>query len=145
MRLPTPALLAAATASLVVAGAAFAAPPATTGLGSPWPNAADVSTSPQYHVYRFERGGVRYVQVNDAAGNVRGAVGYVDGQVLDLPIGIDASRWTVVADSATPLSGVPVYQDNTISISISPSPDGTARLMVMGECKDPVECNKGSP
>lgn len=145
MRLPTLALLATAIAiaGLTAAGAAFAAPPSTTGLGTSWPNTTDLSANPHYHVYRFERGGVRYVQVNDAAGNVRGAIGYVGGQVIDLPIGVDASRWTVVNDTSVPRTGEPVYRDELMSISITPQANGTARMMVMPECEgDPLECGK---
>ncbi|KAF1008682.1 MAG: hypothetical protein GAK28_01110 [Luteibacter sp.] len=84
MRLPSPAASLLAATSLLFGGAATAAQPATTGLGSSWPNATDVSASPQYHVYRFERDGIRYIQINDATGTVRGAVAYIGGQILDL-------------------------------------------------------------
>ena len=82
-------------AGLVVMGlsvTALAAQPLSTGLGQAWPNAQDVSASTQWHVYVFSNGGIQFVQVNDLAGNVRAAVGAVNGQFLVLPMGRDAAR-----------------------------------------------------
>lgn len=128
------------------AGVAFSKPQAGTGLGTSWPNATDVSTSPHYHVYRFERAGIRYVQVNDGNGTVRGAVGYTGGQILDLPIGADASPWVIgTAPGAT--SGEPVYRDEAVSISAALQSDGTEQLIVTpSTCeKDPLACSGHGP
>lgn len=145
MRLPSLTFFALATATLFLGGQAAASEPATTGLGSSWPNATDVSSSPNYHVYRFERGGVRYIQVNDSAGTVRGAVAYIDDQVLELPIGVDASRWRITAHSPVSTSGESVYRDGTISIQITSNADGTARMMLDSTCNDPAVCSKRDP
>ncbi|MGC1551061.1 MAG: hypothetical protein WA777_21260, partial [Rhodanobacter sp.] len=51
-----------------LSGAAFAGDPPSTGLGQAWPNAADVSLSPNFHAYIFSIGGIRYIQINDTNG-----------------------------------------------------------------------------
>ncbi|MEX1828948.1 hypothetical protein [Luteibacter sp. CQ10] len=126
-------------ALLLGCGAAAAAAPPATGLGQSWPNAPDLSGNSHFHVYAFTRSGVRYVQVNDLNGNVRGAIGYVDGQVLELPIGMDADRWTVTTDPSAPAAGDPVYQDDGMTIRAAPQADGTMRLLAA-----PTQCD-GSP
>ncbi|HEY4145412.1 hypothetical protein [Pinirhizobacter sp.] len=127
---------------LACASAAAATPPAT-GLGQSWPNASDVSASPGYHVYVFEKEGVRYVQVNDASGTVRGAIAYTDANtVLDLPIGVDASRWVTVTDGAAPDAAKQVYQDDSVTVIVAPQPDGSARMMLApGDCDNPAQCS----
>ena len=60
--------------AMCLSGAAFAQAP-STGLGQSWPNTQDVSASPNYHVFVFVLGGVRYIQVNDFYGNILGSVG----------------------------------------------------------------------
>lgn len=128
-------------------GAALADTPADTGLGQSWPNAPDVSASPNFHVYRFERSGVRYVQVNDASGTVRGAIATVDGQVLELPVGVDASHWSTADTSAT--AGDVVYNDGSVKVSVAPQSDGSARLMATpsttNNCGNPIICGGKSP
>lgn len=140
------AVFIAAVTSTFLANTAHSAPQSGTGLGASWPNAPDVSTSPHYHVYRFERAGIRYVQVNDGNGTVRGAVGYTGGQILDLPIGADASPWVLgTAPGAT--SGEPVYRDEAVSISAALQSDGTEQLIVTpSTCeKDPLACSGHGP
>ncbi|WP_250627105.1 hypothetical protein [Pinirhizobacter soli] len=128
---------------LLASASAFAAASPTTGLGQSWPNASDVSASPGYHVYVFEKQGVRYVQVNDAAGTVRGAVAYTDPDtVLDLPIGVDAANWVTVADNTVPAATQQVYQDDAVTVIVAPQPDGSARMMLApGECDNPAQCS----
>ena len=66
---------------------------ALSGLGQPSTSAVgDVSSSANYHVYVFARGGTRYIQVNDAGGAVRGAFAVTAYKAVGLPIGSDASR-----------------------------------------------------
>lgn len=65
---------------------------ATMGLGESFPIAADLATDANYSVYEFERDGIRYVQINDAAGTVRAAVGRISSTFWVLPIGVDAER-----------------------------------------------------
>lgn len=142
MRNVTRTLLASLVTLAFGVGAAQAQT-AMSGLGQSWPNARDVSTSPRYHVYVFERGGTRYIQVNDASGAVRGAFARTPYALKGLPIGND--------DLATPDEPMPapastavepVYDDGAVAVFVAPQPDGTARLMAVPvDCKkDPIEC-----
>jgi hypothetical protein len=132
--------------STLMAGAAAATPPPVTGLGQAWPDAPDVSVSPGFHVYRFDKQGVRYVQINDRNGTVRGAMAYIAGQTLELPIGVDASHWGVAEEPASATSGVTVYKDDDMTVRAAPQPDGTMQLLLApSECQaHPENCsNKG--
>jgi hypothetical protein len=130
-------------------GQAMASGPATTavtGLGQAWPNAPDVSASPHYHVYVFQKQGVRYVQINDAAGTVRGAVALVGGEALDLPIGVDANPWQPVSEDAAPAAGEAVYRDDAVTITAAPQSNGSVRLLLApGNCDDPSKCSIRGP
>jgi len=134
-------------AGLLTAGFAStvaAATPPSTGLGQAWPNATDVSASPHFHVYVFERLGVRYVQINDLNGNVRAAFGNAGGDIFGLPIGVDANRLATPSEPTQAPAGGPgetVYQDDSTSVQAAPQPDGTFRLLVINECKNPAECS----
>ncbi|MBE1162868.1 hypothetical protein [Dyella acidiphila] len=128
---------------------AFATEPAATGLGQSWPSTADVSTSPHYHVYVFARDGVRYIQVNDLAGTVRGAVAMADNEVLVLPVGVDAPKVTVSsASTATPKTtgyAENVYSDGVNRITAAPASNGTVQLTVVPALlgcpyHDPSDC-----
>lgn len=132
--------------STLMAGTAAAATPAVTGLGQAWPNAADISASPHFHVYAFQKQGVRFLQINDTNGTVRGAIAYADGQMLELPLGQDAEHWLVTDDAATPASGETVYHDDAMTVRAAPMRDGAIQLMVLSECKgDPAECSVKGP
>lgn len=133
-------VMALASANVMAAGGLPA-----TGLGQSWPNATDVSASPRWHVYVFERNGVRYVQINDLNGKVRAAFATSGGNFLALPLGVDATR---LATPEEPLAatgqtqGDIVYQDVTTKVLVAPQPDGTARVYAAsGDCKDPIECS----
>lgn len=140
----------ALVALALLAGSTFgtqvmAADGSTNGLGQSWPNATDVSSSPRWHVYVFVRNGVRYVQVNDLHGNVRGAFATAGGSFMVLPIGSDASR---VATPDDPLpapastAGDIVYQDDSVQVLAAPQADGTMSMRAAQSlCKDPVECS----
>ncbi|WP_199099547.1 hypothetical protein [Dyella sp. ASV21] len=54
----------------------------STGLGQAWPNAADVSAHRRFHAYVFALGGLHYIQVNHANGDVLGGVGISGGRVI---------------------------------------------------------------
>lgn len=145
MRLMSSAVLAVSLA-VATTGAVMAATPAT-GLGQSWPNAVDVSANPHFHVYRFEMGGVTYLQVNDTNGNVLGSVGTVGGQFITLPIGRFARQVTTPSQTATAsVTAAPtaapatIYSDGATVIMATPLGDGTIRLSVASTC-DPVECN----
>ena len=73
------------------------APKATSGLGKSAPPATNLAVDPEWQVYEFERGGIRYTQINDSGGNVRAAVGRVDGVFWVMPIGSDTDRVSVQA------------------------------------------------
>lgn len=132
---------------LPVATNALADPPpaaAATGLGQSWPAATDVSSSGHFHVYVFQRAGVRYIQVNDLDGKVRGAFGVVGGQVFALPMGLDATRLATPAD-ATPAPSTQgsevVYRSDDVQVIAYPQPSGDLLLRaIQSECKDPDEC-----
>lgn len=137
------ASLAAGLACVFLATSALAAGPTSTGLGQSWPNTTDVSTSPRYHVYVFQKQGVRYVQVNDAVGTVRGAVAYTGADsVLDLPIGVDAGRWVIpgASPSAIAPKGELVYRDEAVSIRVTVQADGSASMSLASECNEPRGC-----
>jgi hypothetical protein len=130
-----------------LSGAAFAAQPAATGLGQAWPNATDVSASPNWHAYVFVLGGVEYVQVNDQNGNVIGAVGSANGQFITLPIGAFAQMVTTpqqpaaVTTTAQPAAApTTVYQDSAVQVTATTNTDGTVQLMAASTC-DPVQCS----
>ncbi|MBB3228084.1 hypothetical protein FHW69_002719 [Luteibacter sp. Sphag1AF] len=150
MRSATPLLLSAMLLLPVASMSAHAdgLPPAT-GLGQSWPNATDVSASPHYHVYVFERSGLRYVQVNDLNGVVRGAVLSAGNNVIGLPVGVDASRVATPSDpqpAPASTAGEVVYSDSTVTVLVAPQTDGTNALRATsGDCKDPIECSTRGP
>lgn len=148
MRIQTRSLLFSFIALSLGAGAAQAQT-ALNGLGQSWPNATDVSSSPNYHVYVFERGGTRYIQINDANGTVRGAFARTAYSLVGLPIGVDATR-LATPDEPQPApastAGETVYQDNSVKAFVAPQPGGTMQLMLVpAECKNPVECSTRGP
>lgn len=133
--------------SVFISGTALADSPASSGLGQSWPNAPDQSSSPRYHVFVFVKDGVRFIQVNDAAGRVRGALATAGDQMLVLPIGTAAQ--VVIQDTpaanapaaAPAASAEPVYQDDQVTITAQPQRNGTLRLQAATACKDPITCN----
>jgi hypothetical protein len=139
-----------ALTAMLVAGPALAASAPTTGLGEAWPNATDVSTNPNWHVYVFQKGGTRYIQVNDARGAVRGAFARTAYALKGLPIGSDADN-AATPDDPLPAPAatvaVQVYDGDGVVGYVAPQADGTARLMLVPtECKgDPIECSKSGP
>lgn len=139
-------ILAAVLMPMFAAGALAATPP-VTGLGQSWPNAPDASASPRFHAYRFEKQGVHYLQINGSDGNVRGAIAIIDGEPLDLPMGVDAAHWVVATDPVTATTGEMIYHDDTVTVRAASQPDGTMRLMlVSGNCNgNPADCSMKGP
>lgn len=138
--------------AMSLSGVAFADLP-STGLGQAWPNTTDVSTNPNWHVYVFTLGGIRYVQVNDLNGNVLGAVGTAGGQFITLPIGafsqqVATPQQPAATSNATPAaSPTTVYNDGASTVTATPMSDGTVQLhaaQASTSC-DPVDCNIKSP
>jgi hypothetical protein len=114
-----------------------------TGLGQSWPNATDVSTNVHYHVYRFERDGVAYIQVNDLQGQVRAAFATTQNGALTLPVGMDAQHVKIVTGpAAASLDATQVvYQDSALTVTVLPQGDGSLNIMaMMGDCSDPALC-----
>jgi hypothetical protein len=114
-----------AVMGLGLAAGVSAAPP-QNNLGQQWPNASDVSSNPSWHVYVFQRDGVRYIQINDIAGNVHAAFGTANGQYLVLPMGLDAARVYVVAPNTLPINGDVVYQDAATQVISATDGTGTS-------------------
>ncbi|MGA0586366.1 hypothetical protein ACO2Q2_04420 [Dyella sp. KRB-257] len=124
-----------------LSGMAQATDAPSSGLGQSWPNATDVSANPHWHVYVFEKDGVRYVQVNDINGGVHAAIATAGGQVLVLPIGTDAQNVTTTTGTTTNTTGNTVYSDGTMTIKAASPSIGVTTLLVSTDCKDPVECS----
>lgn len=133
-----------------LSGAAWAGAPAS-GLGQAWPNTADLSRSPHYHVYSFAQGGVHYIQVNAQDGMVLGAVGTAGGQFIVLPVGNAAQVSTPqqsasTAATTTSSTSEVVYRDASTVVTATPQTDGTTALTATTAstalaCGDPVVCN----
>ncbi len=105
-----------------------------------------MSARPHSHVYVFERPGLRFGQINDASGTVRGAVAYAGSDIIGLPVGVDASRWVTPSEGtwtpATQAGGEQVYADGVVKVTAASQPDGTMRLMALpGDCSNPAECS----
>jgi hypothetical protein len=115
--------------ALCASATAFAqtATPAT-GLGQAWPNAADQSSSPNWHVYVFVLNGVKYIQVNDLNGTVHAAVGAANGTSIVLPIGVDAQNVTTSSSSSSSSSTQTIYNDGTTTVTATPQSDGTTQF-----------------
>ncbi|GLQ89397.1 hypothetical protein [Dyella flagellata] len=134
--------------SLSLSGLAMAAEPHATGLGQAWPNAVDVSTSPNWHVYVFVLNGIEYIQVNDLNGHVIGAVGTAGGQFFTLPVGESSNYVTTPQQRAAKTSSVDtaapttVYRDSTTVITVTPQNNGMTNLNASpnSTCTDPEQC-----
>jgi hypothetical protein len=138
--------------AMILSASVWAGEPPSTGLGQSWPNAADVSASPHYHVYVFARDGIRYIQVNDLNGTVRGAIAVADHVVLVLPVGVDASSVATAAPQSQARvpsdSGETVYRDGSVQLNATPQSTGAVQLTVTKlendtTCTDPFNCTTG--
>ncbi|RDD83762.1 hypothetical protein DVJ77_02605 [Dyella tabacisoli] len=118
----------------------------STGLGQAWPNAPDVSSSPRWHVYVFERDGIRFVQVNDLNGTVRGAFATVQGEFLALPIGKDSQYISTPQHQLDVSAQSPVeevYKDSSIKVLLTPQINGKVQLnAVVLDCTG-LDCSGG--
>ncbi|MEE5091721.1 hypothetical protein V2H26_17185 [Xanthomonas euvesicatoria] len=102
---------------------------ATTGLGASRPAAVDLSAVATLHVYTFERDGIRYLQVNDPTGDVRTAIGWIEGTYWTMPIGIDAYRTKILA-ARSRANGTVVYDGDDLTVLLQTLPSGNAWLVV---------------
>lgn len=103
-------------------GTAGAAALEQQGMGAARPATKDVSQSPRWHVYRFIRDGINYVQVNDLGNQVRMGVATANGLYLVLPMGSDAG--SVSTPDAPVRSGQlshaeVVYRDGVTQVAVA--------------------------
>ncbi|MGC1548225.1 MAG: hypothetical protein WA777_06815 [Rhodanobacter sp.] len=132
--------------AMALSTAAMAAQPQlpSTGLGQAWPNATDVSSSPHYHVYVFQKDGIKYVQVNSLNGTVLGAFATAGDVLLALPMGTNAepANASTAPFTATRASSTEtVYSDKAVQIVATPQSNGTTvKALLMAICTDPVAC-----
>jgi len=136
----------AVLAGLVVMGltsAAFAqtATPAS-GLGQSWPNAADLSAAPNWHVYVFVLNGIEYVQVNDLNGTVHAAVATAGGMTIVLPVGVDAKNVQTTAASASSTAQT-LYSDAVTTITATPQSNGTTTFNAASSGCNTYNCGGG--
>jgi hypothetical protein len=127
----------------VIAPAAAQTAAPAMGLGQAWPNAKDHSRSPYWHVYVFERDGIRYIQINDRHGTVHAALGRADDTVFALPVGVDAEDVRITSSVEASTSALPIYRDDAISVIAAPQSDGVTQIVVQQAC-EPVGCIGGS-
>lgn len=111
-----------------------------TGLGQSWPNAADLSMHPSWHVYVFVLNGIKYVQVNDLNGTVHAAVATAAGTVVVLPVGIDSQNVRTSRSRASS-SAQTVYSDATTTVTAKPQSNGTTQFLVENTCTNPYTCS----
>jgi len=118
----------------------------STGLGQAWPNATDVSTSPHYHVYVFQKDGVRFIQVNDLNGNVLGAMATAGNQVLALPVGTGTKvANTTAAAASTSGATETVYADQSVQLKATAQSSGTVvSALLISICSEPWACGAGA-
>ncbi|GAB2579115.1 hypothetical protein ISP15_00460 [Dyella jejuensis] len=123
--------------ALCVTSTAFGqtATPAT-GLGQAWPNVADVSANPNWHVYVFVLNGIKYVQVNDLNGIVHAAVGTAGGTAIVLPMGVDSQNVSTSPAPASSSSSATqtVYSDSSTTVTATPQNNGATQFDVQSVC-----------
>lgn len=100
---------------------------ASTGLGEAAPAAANLSVDPAWSVYQFQRDGITYLQINDARGNVRAAVGRIGDTAWVMPMGRDVDAVTI-ASSAT--AGAVVYSSADFVVRVVSGANGVSWMIV---------------
>ncbi len=100
------------------------APKAASGLGQASPPATDLAVDPEWQVYEFERGGIRYTQVNDSSGKVRAAVGRINDVFWVMPIGGDADRVSVDALPVTSTQRKVLYRAEDVEVVLHRTASG---------------------
>lgn len=98
---------------------------ATQGLGESMPAATDLSTNATVSIYQFERGGVTYLQINDANGQVRGAVARIENTAWVTPMGKDVDRVSI-ADALDQSRGIVLYDARYFTVQRSSTANGDA-------------------
>jgi hypothetical protein len=116
-----------------------------TGLGQAWPNAADVSANPNWHVYVFILNGVEYVQVNDLNGTVHAAIGTAGGTTVVLPVGVDAQNVTASSSAPSTSTTVTIYSDNATTVTATPQSNGATQFNAVANSScSLLRCTGGS-
>ncbi len=98
---------------------------ATSGLGESAPQATNLSANPGWSIYQFERNGVTYLQINDASGQVRGAIGRIENTAWVTPMGKDVERVSIV-DAVDKTRGAVVYDARYFTVQVSSTASGDA-------------------
>ncbi|AVQ07402.1 TPA: hypothetical protein HH295_19815 [Xanthomonas vasicola pv. zeae] len=96
---------------------------AATGLGESVPHATNLAADPTWRIYEFQREGMLYLQINDATGVVRGAVGRAGEVLWVLPMGKDVNRVTVSTLTVPTLAQL-VYQTDNFTVHLIPGTAG---------------------
>lgn len=123
-------MLHAALAVALMAGSSgmvmASSPSLGQGMGSSQPGVRDLSQNPNWHVYRFWKDGIEYLQVNDLGGNVRLGFGTANGLVIVLPMGTDSQAVsTPDAPLNLPVTGSSVvYQDAHTTLTLGVTSNG---------------------
>jgi hypothetical protein len=100
------------------------APKAGSGLGETTPIATDLAVDAEWQVYEFERGGIRYMQINDSSGKVRAAVGRIDDVLWVMPIGTDVDRVSVDAAPAVSTPAKVLYRGTDVEVILRRTTNG---------------------
>lgn len=96
------------------------------------PPATNLAVDPSWRVYAFRRDGVEYLQVNDAKGVVRAALGHISETAWVMPIGTDVNRITIAA-SANDNSGTLIYRSGPIAIRVLQTAQGNSWVFTTSE------------
>lgn len=102
------------------------------GLAERNPAAPNVSQHPDWRVYRFERDGIQYLQVNHPSGEVELAVGKLDDAYWALPMGREDARISLPHQPQPVPSGTPritVFNEADFALHRYGSGDGAVWLL----------------
>ncbi|WP_082064768.1 hypothetical protein [Xanthomonas sp. MUS 060] len=89
-----------------------------TGLGEAKPLAQNLSTDSAWKIYRFERDGISYLQINDIEGRVRSAVGRIGDTAWVMPIGTDVDRVSIPLMGISSMPGKVVYRSDDFIVMV---------------------------
>jgi hypothetical protein len=116
------------------------------GLGESHPNAKNLSKSSNFQVFKFNKNGVTFFQINDNAGNVLTAVGVAGRETFVIPIGSLSAAQVVVNQGITanataaatcPCSAEVVYDDATTRIVVVYGSNGEVIQVVVIDKRAP--------
>ncbi|MFC6838874.1 hypothetical protein [Xanthomonas theicola] len=119
------AFAASAHAQSCCPGGGVGTPIATKGFGESAPLAENLSSNTSVRIYQFERSGVTYLQINDATGQVRGAVGRIENTAWVTPMGKDVERITIV-EALDKSRGAVVYDARYFTVQVASTANGDA-------------------